>query len=60
MVGQSRAKVLEPRDFSQDDFTKFVSSLALSVQVSAALYSVASWDRISIQVGVGVCVGGYV
>ena len=34
VVEQSRAKVLEPRDFSQDDFTKFVSSLALSVQVS--------------------------
>lgn len=49
-VCQCRAEILEPKTLSQDNFTKFVSSLALSVHVSAALYSVTQGNKIAVQV----------
>ena len=49
-VCRCRAEILEPKKLSQDNFTKFVSSLALSVHVSAALYSVTLGNKIAVQV----------
>ena len=49
-VCQCRAEILEPKKLSQDNFTKFVSSLALSVHIGAALYSVTLGNKIAVQV----------
>ena len=57
---QCRAELHEPQDVSRDDFTKFVSTLALSTHVNASLTNVDEYDRIAIQVSeaciVCVCV----
>ena len=47
---QCRAELHEPQDVSRDDFTKFVSTLALSTHVNASLTNVDEYDRIAIQV----------
>ena len=50
VVRQCRAEVHEPQDVSRDDFTKFVSTLALSTHVNASLTNVDDYNRIAIQV----------
>ena len=50
VVRQCRAELHEPQDVSRDDFTKFVSTLALSTHVNASLTNVDEYDRIAIQV----------
>ena len=47
---QCRVVLRDPQNFSQDDVSKFVASLALSVHVEAALHSVSQLDRIAVQV----------
>ena len=49
-VKQSSAELLEPPEVSRDDYLKFVSSLALSIDVDACLRSVSSLDKVAIQV----------
>ena len=49
-VRQCRAELHEPQDVSRDDFTKFVSTLALSTHVNASLTNVDEYDRIAVQV----------
>ena len=56
VVRQCLAELHEPQDFSLDDFTKFVSTLALSTHVNASLSNVDNYTRIAIQVCVCVCV----
>ena len=57
LVRQCRAELHEPQDVSRDDFTKFVSTLALSTHVNASLTNVDEYDRIAIQVSeVCMCV----
>ena len=50
-VQEWRAELLEPRSESREDFTKFVSSLALSVHVEAALSHVIDPTSVAVQVG---------
>jgi hypothetical protein len=50
VVRQCRAELHEPQDVSRDDFTKFVSTLALSTHVNASLTNVDEYDRVAIQV----------
>ena len=49
-VRQCRVELRDPQNFSQDDVSKFVASLALSVHVEATLHSVSQLDRIAVQV----------
>ena len=62
VVRQCQAELHEPQNVSRDDFTKFVSTLALSTHVNASLTNVDEYDRIAIQVCVHVflCVCMYV
>ena len=49
-VRECEAELLEPREFSREDFIKFVSSLALSVHVEASLKSVVVPTSVAILV----------
>jgi len=49
-VREWKAQITEPRNDNKEDFAKFVSSLALSVHVTASLSHVADYSSIAIQV----------
>ena len=49
-VQEWRAELLEPKSDNREDFSKFVSSLALSVHVNASLSHVTDPASIAIQV----------
>ena len=49
-VKQCRAVLNEPQECGREDFTKFVATLALSVNVDASLHHVECSDDIAIQV----------
>ena len=51
-VRECGAELLEPQSSSRDDFLKFVSSLALSVHVEAALSNVEDPTSVAILVSV--------
>ena len=51
-VKECKAEVLEPQNSNQEDVTKFVSSLALSVHVEASLTNVEDSSNLAIQVRV--------
>ena len=50
VVRQCQAELHEPQDVSRNDFTKFVSALALSSHVNASLTNVDNYDKIAVQV----------
>ena len=50
VVRQTHGELLEPQSVSCDDYTKFVSSLALSVHVEALLSDVNLWESVAVQV----------
>ena len=49
-VREWKAQIKEPRSDNKEDFAKFVSSLALSVHVTASLSHVTDYSSIAIQV----------
>ena len=53
---QTHGELIEPQSVSCDDYTKFVSSLALSVHVEAVLSDINMWESVAVQVQCSVCV----
>ena len=47
---QCSAELTDPQNFSRDDFTRFVSTLALPVHVAASLTNIENWKQMAIQV----------